>query len=340
MQRGRLDDPTLPGVRHERDAVLLRERRDPDHLGDPAAPGDVGLDQVDVPALDQLPEAPAGRVLLAGRDREIDRVCELGVGLVLVRLERLLEPVDAELLELARDADRRRRVRDVAEPGVDHDLDAVAAGLAGGGGEADVVVGIASQRAPAELDRRVAQLAQRRHGLCDLLGRVRHQPRRVRSNPLVLDGAEQLAHRLAERLPLDVPERDVDAADRVDRDPAAADEDHAAVHLVPEPLDVERVLADQQLAQAVRDRMRGRGVHERRDRVGRRVDLADAGDPLVGVDQDDEIVLAAVRNPLVHGGLPQDDGLDIGDLQAGLLGTMPGRPAARLLIIAKLSTIH
>ncbi len=79
-------------------------------------------------------------------------------------------------------------------------------------------------------------------------------------------------------------------------------------------------------------------MHERRDGVGRRVDLADAGDPLVGVDQDDEVVLAAVRNPLVHGGLPQDNGLDIGDLQAGLLGTMPdGR--FRLSIIAKLSTI-
>ena len=93
-----------------------------------------------MPALDQLAEAPAGRVLLAGRDRQVDRVRELGVGLVLVRLERLLEPVDAELLELAGDADRRGRVGAVAEAGVDQDLDAVAAGLARGGGEADVVV--------------------------------------------------------------------------------------------------------------------------------------------------------------------------------------------------------
>ena len=310
-----------------------RERRDPQHLGDPAAPRDVGLDQVDVAALDQLAEAPAGRVLLAGRDRDVDRVRQLGVGLVLVRLERLLEPVDAELLELARDADRDVRVGDVAEPGVDQDLDAVSAGLAGGGGEPDVVVGILAERPPAELDRREALLAERRDRLGDLLGRVRHQPGRVGADPVVLDGAEQLADRLAERLPLDVPERDVDAADRVDRDPAAADEDHAAIHLVPEPLDVERVLADQQLAQALRDRVRAGRVHERRDGLGRRVDLADAGDPLVGVDQDDEIVLAAVRDPLVHGGLPQDDGLDIGDLQACL------PLAAGLSIITRLSTI-
>ena len=47
---------------------------------------------------------------------------------------------------------------------------------------------------------------------------------------------------------------------------------------------------------------------------GARVDLADARDPLVGVDADDEVVLAAVGDPLVHDGLPQDDRFDIGDL--------------------------
>ena len=98
--------PLFQACGHELDAVLLGERGDPQHLGDAAAARHVGLDQVDVAALDQLAEAPAGRVLLAGRDPDVDRVRELGVGLVLVRLERLLEPEDAELLELARDPDR------------------------------------------------------------------------------------------------------------------------------------------------------------------------------------------------------------------------------------------
>ena len=153
------------------------------------------------------------------------------------------------------------------------------------------------------------------------------------------DGAEQLADRLAGRLALDVPERDVDAADRVDGDPAAADVVDAAVHLVPEPFDVVRVLAEQELAQAVRDRVRAGGVDERRDGFWRRVDLADAGQPLVGVDQDDEVVLAAVGDAFVDGGLPQDDGLDIGDLQAVAPWTMPGGPKVRLSIITRLSTI-
>ena len=189
------------------------------------------------------------------------------------------------------------------------------------------MVGILAQRAPAELDGREALLTEGRDGLGDFLRRVRHQPRRVGADPLVLDRADQLAHRLAERLALDVPERDVEAADRVNGDPTTSDEDDAAVHLVPEPLDVERVLADQQLVQALRNRVRARSAHERRDGLGRRVDLADAGDPLVRVHQDDEIVLASVRNPLVHSGLPQDDGFDIGDLHG-------------LSIITGLSTIR
>ena len=86
----------------------------------------------------------------------------------------------------------------------------------------------------------------------------------------------------------------------MDRDPAPAEVDEAAVHLLPQPLDVQRVLADQDVAQAHRDRVRARRLHERLHELGRRVDLADPGDALVGVDPDDEIVLAPVCDPLVH----------------------------------------
>ena len=136
VQRGGLDDPALPGVRHERDAVLLRERAIRSISVMPPQRVTSGWIRSTWPRSisSRKPQrvascSPAAIV-------QVDGVGELGVGLVLVRLERLLEPVDAELLELARDADRGRRVGDVAEPGVDQDLDAVAAGLARGGGEA------------------------------------------------------------------------------------------------------------------------------------------------------------------------------------------------------------
>ena len=116
LQRRRLDDRrSSTRAARSRRRARARARAIRSQLGDPAAARHVRLDEVDVAALDQLAEAPHRRVLLAGGDADVDRVGELGVRLVLVRLERLLEPVDAELLELARDADRGLRVGDVAE---------------------------------------------------------------------------------------------------------------------------------------------------------------------------------------------------------------------------------
>ena len=71
--------------------------------------------------------------------RSSTAVGQLGVRLDLVRLERLLEPVDAELLELPGHGDRLLRVGAVGEPGVDHDRDAVTGRLTRGGCERDVV---------------------------------------------------------------------------------------------------------------------------------------------------------------------------------------------------------
>ena len=68
--------------------------------------------------------------------------------------------------------------------------------------------------------------------------------------------------------------------------------------------------------QAVRDRVRAGRLDERAHRLGRRVDLADAGDALVGVDEDDEVVLAAVGDAVVEHGLTEDHRLDVRDLQS------------------------
>ena len=267
-------------------------------------------------ALDQLPEAPARDVLLARGDRQVDRVGELRVRLVRVRDERLLEPADPELLELARDADRLLRVLLVPEAGVDQDVDPVAAGVLRRRGQPDVVVGVSTEGPPAELDGGEALLAERGDALGGLLGRVGHQHRRVRAHAIAPDLPEELAHRLAERLAADVPERDVDAADRVDPDPAAADVDQAAVHRVPRAFDVERVAPDERRAEAVGDGVGAVLADESGDDVGGGVDLADPDDALVGVHEDDEVVLAPVRDPVVDGRLSEDDRLDVGDLHA------------------------
>ena len=108
------------------------------------------------------------------------------------------------------------------------------------------------------------------------------------------------------------------------RDPAPAEVDEAAVHLVPQPLDVERVLADERVAQARRDGVGARRLDERLHELGRRVDLPDPRDPLVGRDADDEVVLAPVGDSVVHDRLAQDDGLDVGDLHGGVFRSREG----------------
>src|ERR1043165_1583645 len=59
--------------------------------------------------------------------------------------------------------------------------------------------------------------------------------------------AEQVPHRRAKRLALDVPQRQVDAGDRAGADGARHSVTHdRRIHLLPEPLEVSRVFADQQ----------------------------------------------------------------------------------------------
>ena len=94
-------------------------------------------------------------------------------------------------------------------------------------------------------------------------------------NPLPAEPAEQLGDRDAERLPLEVEERDLDPGDRVGADPAPVAGE--LLHPVDEPLRAERVLADEELRQLRLD--------DRPDRRQRRSgSLADADDTLVGVD--------------------------------------------------------
>ena len=73
----------------------------------------------------------------------------------------------------------------------------------------------------------------------------------------------------------------------------AAEVHRPAVHLLPQPLVLQRVLADEQLPQAAGDVVAERRVDDRLDHLGRRVGLADAFQAGVGADADQHRVLAA-----------------------------------------------
>src|SRR6188472_3336111 len=100
-------------------ALVLRQRRDAQALRDPAGAGHVRLDYTDLAPLDQPVEVGQGRLLLAGGEQHIDRVGELGIARVVVRWERLLDPVRAALAHAPGALDRIR-VLAPAETAVDH----------------------------------------------------------------------------------------------------------------------------------------------------------------------------------------------------------------------------
>src|SRR6516164_1477823 len=92
--------------------------------------------------------------------------------------------------------------------------------------------------------------------------------------------AEQTIERQFGDFAGDVPERDVDAADRIHDDAAAAVLAGAREHLLPQPLDQQRVLADQHGSQHLVDDAGGGAATD--------PGLADPDDPLVGLDLDEK----------------------------------------------------
>jgi hypothetical protein len=82
---------------------------------------------------------------------------------------------------------------------------------------------------------------------------------------------------------------------------------------VDEPVDLERVFPLDAQRQPAADLVRQRRLDDGPGDVGGRIDLADADDAGVGVDLDDERLLAAVA-ALVDLGEAQVDRLDAGDL--------------------------
>src|SRR5271157_1661766 len=96
----------------------------------------------------------------------------------------------------------------------------------------------------------------------------------------VAAAAEKTVERQFGDLAGDVPERDVDAADCIHNDAAPPELSGAREHLLPQPLDQQRVLADQHRPQHLLDNARGGPTAD--------PGLTDPGHPLVGLDLDQQ----------------------------------------------------
>ena len=310
VQRGGHQDVGRPAVRDHPDAARVGGGSDPKRLRDSADPRHVGLDDPEPAPVHEVDVGPERRLLLARRDGRGREGGEARKALEIVGGQRLLEEVDAVVGEAAAQPDRVLEGGREAE--IDHDVRAVAdrtAHLADGG---DRLPDVVAEPAPAELHGLVAARHVLLRELHHALGRAGIEVARIDREGGPAGAAQQAVDRLAHGLAQDVPERDVDAREHVHAEAAPAVGLRALVEPVPEPVDVERVLADEQALHAARgDRQQRRlddGLGGRR--VG--VHLADAGDALVGVDLDDQDALAAVAD-LPDLGQAEDDRLDIGD---------------------------
>src|SRR5271170_4342540 len=99
--------------------------------------------------------------------------------------------------------------------------------------------------------------------------------------------AEQTVDRQFRDLAGDVPQRDVDAADRVHDDAAPAELPGAGEHLLPQPFDQQRVRAKQHRPQLLFDHI------PRAAAAGS--SLTDAGDAIVGLDLDQQPAAARLH---------------------------------------------
>src|SRR5262245_11303531 len=114
--------------------------------------------------------------------------------------------------------------------------------------------------------------------------------------------AEQLVDRLIRRLAEDVPQRDLDARQHGDQRRVGALRIAAAVDLAPQALDVERVDAGDVAAEHVL----GGGLDDLRAEAVA-IDLADAGDAVVGRQLDENEVAAAEAGRRIA----DDENLDV-----------------------------
>ncbi len=123
-----------PGVRREDEIVLLRHQRDATQTRQAAHQRSVRLQHVEATLDDQIAELIEFPGHLAACDAHVDAFAQLAHAGAIAAMQRLLHPIDAEPLQLARDLNRiLQRPRRVRVPRhapalitIDHQLEPVA----------------------------------------------------------------------------------------------------------------------------------------------------------------------------------------------------------------------
>ena len=106
---------------------------------------------------------------------------------------------------------------------------------------------------------------------------------------------ERFTDRKVHRLGEEVPDGDIERADRVHRGAATAVPLGALIHLVPQAARVFDRLPDDDVSKPLREMIVGRHLDRGFDDLGRRVALADAHQSVVAVHEHDDVLVAALE---------------------------------------------
>src|SRR5271170_1595520 len=263
LRRAEVDaDRRRMSMGNDDEVVYGRVGRDLQGLAQSAAPVDVGLQHIERLLLDETLETPARIFVLGARERNPCLRLQLHVAVDAVGHEALLDPARPVLLDAGAEIDGVIEVE--ALPAVDHDVVIVAQCLPQRRHQRDVLSHalVAAHRAVADeplLRGVAARLAGERAFLhdVDVLHRIAEH-RSVGGDAVAGRPAQDPPDRLSEYLALEVPERAIHGRNG-DHHVALAAMNLQAVHLIPEQLGRERVLAHDDGSELGQDQMRSLG---------------------------------------------------------------------------------
>ncbi len=256
--------------------------------------------------LDELAELVARVVVLTGGDGDPDGSRDLGTRRDVVGQRRLLVPDEVEVLEELGLADGAVDVELLVH--VHHHLHAVAERLA------HRLYPLAIHEGVWGMDLHLVVAAPRARVAGALADEIADRVRApaaaaVRVHP-VRGGAPQLGEREVGCFTRQIPERDVERGQGVAGDAHATDAAVCSIHLVPEPADEQRVLADQELRQTAGvgfDRFRARPAEHQR--------VAQPLRPRIAMDAGhDQAVLRQVERDRLDGRDAERERVDADDL--------------------------
>ena len=280
-------DRGAPRVRHALDRMGLRQRGDFLALCDTAGSTYIRLDDVHRALFQDAPEAKLGEFVFPTGYRHVQTLRHFGIAIEILGRNRLFEPVHVQLLELAANVDRLGHVEAMIR--VDHQHNVRADRVAHSGNPIQVL--LHRTQADFHLDRfeSLRFIAER---FLDRLFVQAIHVLEVKAGRIGLQrgtetAADQLVDRLVGGFADNVPQRNINTADRCDGHARQAVILDLVVELFPQHFNVEGIAPDDRRAQHRFDD----GAIDCR----RAIAIAPADGAVVGTDLDDQRALGFVE---------------------------------------------